>query len=61
MINSIRNKFDKVVESNIDILVIAETKLDESFPNNQFTLEVYYTPYRLDIANRKKWWLDGIY
>ena len=40
------------MEGNIDILVIAETKLDESFSNSQFILEVYYTPYRPDIANR---------
>ena len=34
--NSIRNKvgdLDKIVDGNIDILCIAETKLDESFPN----------------------------
>ena len=38
-INSIRNKsgdLDKMVDGNIDILCIAETKLDESFPNNLF-------------------------
>ena len=37
--NSIRNKFGdlyKMVDENIDILCIADTKLDESFPNNQF-------------------------
>ena len=36
---SIRNRFgdlDKMVDGNIDILCIAETKLDESFPNNRF-------------------------
>ena len=35
--NSIRNKFgdlNKMVDEYIDILSIAETKLDESFPNN---------------------------
>ena len=34
-INSIRNKFgdlDKIVDGNIDILCIAETKLDNIFP-----------------------------
>ena len=38
-INSIRNKsgdLDKMVDGNIDILCIAETKLDESFPKNRF-------------------------
>ena len=42
---SIRNRFgdlDKMVDGNIDILCIAETKLDESFPNNQFVYQ--YNP-----------------
>ena len=41
-INSISNKvgdLDKTVDGNIDILCIAETNLDESFPNNQFVYE----------------------
>ena len=36
---SIRNRvgdLDKIVDENIDVLYIAETKSDESFPNNQF-------------------------
>lgn len=49
-INSIRNKFDdliKIMEDNIDILAIAEmgiaeTKLDDSLPNNQLILEGYH-------------------
>ena len=31
--NNVGN-LDKIVDGNIDILCIAETKLDESFPNN---------------------------
>ena len=49
-INSIRNKFDLLmngVKNSVDILVISETKLDESFPPSQFHLDGY-TPYRLD-------------
>ena len=41
-INSIRNKFgdlDKIIYENIDILYIAETKLDGSFHNNQFVYQ----------------------
>ena len=55
-INSIRNKLcdlDKVADGNIDILRIAETKLRESFPNNQFVLVRYHLPYRLDITDKK--------
>ena len=39
---SIRNKFgdlDKMADGNIDIFCIAETKLDESFPNNRFVYQ----------------------
>ena len=32
----------------LKILTIAETKLDESFTSNQFLLENYKKPYRLD-------------
>ena len=41
-INSIRNRFgnlDIMVDGNIDILCIAETKLDESFPKNRFVYQ----------------------
>ena len=50
-INSIRNKFDllsQLVMGNLDILLISETKLDSSFPSNQFRINGYSTPYRLD-------------
>ena len=41
-INSIRNKFDsltKMVTEEIDILMIMETKLDDSFPASQFFIQ----------------------
>ena len=50
-INSIRNKFDALktmIAGNIDILLISETKLDESFPPSQFTVTGYRPPFRLD-------------
>ena len=40
-INSIRNKFNKLadqIKGNVDIMVISETKLDDSFPNGQFKI-----------------------
>ena len=55
-INSIRNNFGdlvKIVDRNFDILCIAETKLGESFPNNQFILVGCYLPYRLYITYKK--------
>ena len=50
-INSIRNKFEalkEIVGQNIDILMIAETKIDPSFPKEQFFFEGYAEPLRLD-------------
>ena len=50
-INSIRNKFDHLmaaVSGNIDILLITETKIDSTFPVNQFYLNGYNVPYRND-------------
>ena len=48
-INSIRNKFEMLsgmVKRNIDILVISETKIDETFPVSQFMIQGFSTPYR---------------
>ena len=50
-INSIRNKFGLLVDQikgKIDIMVISEIKLDESFPNGQFETQGYALPCRLD-------------
>ena len=56
-INSISKNFgdlNKIVDGNIDILRIAETKLDESFRNNQFVYQYnIISPYILDIAGNK--------
>ena len=43
-INSIRGKFEALkefVKNNLDILVVSETKLDHTFPVNQFHMEGY--------------------
>ena len=50
-INSIRNKFDFLahqVRGNIYILMISETKLDESFSPGQFLLDGYSVSFRSD-------------
>ena len=50
-INSVRNKLDplkEIVSKNIDILMVAETKIDVSFPKEQFFIEGYSNPLRLD-------------
>ena len=46
-INSIRNKFEALVNglsSNVDILMISEIKIDDSFPLTQFLIEGLTTP-----------------
>ena len=55
-INSIRYKFDNlktIVNENLDILCIAESKMDKSFTTAQFILSGYQKPYRLDVSDRK--------
>ena len=50
-INSIRNKFDllnNIIKNEIDIFMISETKIDNSFPISQFTMTGYSIPFRLD-------------
>ena len=48
---SLPNKFDQLkltIGNNIDVLVLTETKLDDSFPTSQFVLDGYSIPYRRD-------------
>ena len=50
-INSLRNKFDILVQqitNNVDILMISETKLDNSFPEGQLLIPGYSSPYGFD-------------
>ena len=50
-INSTRNKFETLVSlvtSDIDILMISETKIDESFPLSQFMIDRFSMPYCRD-------------
>ena len=50
-INSLRNKLDLLseqVKGSIDILMVSETKLDDSFPEGQFLMEGFYSPFRFD-------------
>ncbi len=54
-VNSIRNKFDNlrnIIAGNVDILLVSETKLDDSFPAKQFLIEGYSLPFRLDRSGR---------
>ena len=56
IINSISNKFDNlklIIQGEIDILVITETKTNSTFPLNQFAIQAYSKRYRSD-RNRNK-------
>ena len=51
-INSLRNKFNLLcdkTEVSIDIFIISETKLDDSFPQGQFLIESFHSPFRFDL------------
>ena len=46
-----QKKFDALVSAvrdNVDILMMSETKIDNSFHTRQFLIEGFTTPYRLD-------------
>ena len=50
-INSLRNKFDmlnELIKGFVDVFMISETKLDDSFPEAQFFIDGYHTPFRYD-------------
>ena len=44
-INSVRNKvtdFQEIINGNVDVASIVDTKIDASFPSAQFEFEGYY-------------------
>ena len=50
-LNSIRFKFEclrDIIGHNIDILLISETKLNDTFPEGQFFIPGFHTPFRND-------------
>ena len=50
-INSIRNKhggLSKIIINSVDICLISETKLNDSFPQGQFLIDTVHTPFRKD-------------
>ena len=50
-INSIRNKFEMLldqIKGNIDVMLVSETKIDDSFPTGNILIDGFSRPYRLD-------------
>ena len=59
-INSIRNKFQFLasqVINNVDVLLVSETKLDDSFPAAQFLLGGFSKRYRLDSCSNESFFI----
>ena len=55
-INSLRNKFgflSSQITKYVDILLLSETKLHDSFPTAQFSLDAFCKPYRLDRSSNR--------
>ena len=54
-INSVRNNFEQliyIVNNEIDILMVSETKLDDTFPTAQFLMQGFSTPFRNDRTSK---------
>ena len=50
-INFLYNKFEGLkllIQDNIDVSVLSETKLDDTYMSNQFQIEGFSTPFRAD-------------
>ena len=47
-INSLRNKFDQLKILVQDILMVTESKLDDTFPDSQFHIPGYKVPFPKD-------------
>ena len=50
-LNSIRYKFEclkSIIDSNIVLLLISETKLNDSFPNSQFLMTGFHPPEKTE-------------
>ena len=50
-INSLRNKFESLIQQvtgNIDILMVSDATLDNSFPVSLFLIDGYTSPFRLN-------------
>ena len=52
-INSVRNKFadfSELIANYVDVIIFAETKLDSTFPKNQFSLPGFKALIRVDCS-----------
>ena len=50
-VNSLKIKFDilsEKIKGSIDIFMVSERKLDDSFPEGQFLIKSFHSPFRFD-------------
>ena len=50
-INSVKNKFESLVRfvgNNLDILMVSETKIEDTFPESQLSIDGFSKLFRLD-------------
>ena len=50
-INSFSGKFDflkTIISGKVDVMIVVETKLDDSYPTSQFYINGYSKPFRRD-------------
>ena len=62
-INSVRSKFEnfsQMIKTDLDVVIIAETKLDKTFPKNQFLIKGFGEPFRLDVTSNRGGLLDYV-
>ena len=55
-INSVRKKISdlhEVINGNVNIVSITETKTDASLSSAMLVLDGYHLPYRMDVTERK--------
>ena len=46
------DSLQEILIGKVDILIVAETKIDVSFPTVQFSAEGYPKPYHLDVSKK---------
>ena len=46
------HNLESLLSGKVDVLAVAESKLDSSFPDNQFIIKGYKKPFRLDIHGK---------
>ena len=48
MIKEQSDMLSELIKGFVDVFMISETKLDDSFPEGQFFIDDYHTPFRYD-------------